>query len=108
MSVSVGDIFAEIPDQLPEEVFEVIANKGSVKIERIISLGHKSPENFWYDQKEDEFVILLSGEATIQFENDNDIKHLSPGKYLFIPAHKKHRIESTHPTKESIWLAVHF
>ncbi len=103
-----SNIFEEIPTSLPEEVQQVIANKGSVRIERIISMGHRSPENFWYDQKEDEFVLLLSGSATLQFEGQAEVKEMFPGDYMLIPAHVKHRVASTDSEEESVWLAVHF
>ncbi len=108
MNCKINNIFEEIPTSLPEEVQQVIANKGAVRIERIISFGHKSPEGFWYDQKEDEFVLLLSGSATLQFEGNSEIKELFPGDYMLLPAHTKHRVESTDTEEESVWLAVHF
>jgi cupin 2 domain-containing protein len=108
MSFETRNIFSEIPVSLPEEVVEVIANKGSVRIERIISMGHRSPDDFWYDQKEDEFVMLLSGSATLLFEKDAESKKVLPGDYLFIPAHTKHRVESTDSSEESVWIAIHF
>ncbi len=108
MTSEFGNIFSEIPIDLSEEVLEVIANKRSVRIERIISFGHSSPNNYWYDQKEDEFVILLSGSAQLLFENEAECKEFLPGDYMLIPAHTRHRVESTDPDEESVWLAIHF
>ncbi len=106
MTGELGNIFEEVPIDLSEEVLDVIANKGTTRIERIISNGHSSPENFWYDQKDDEFVILLSGSAIVRFEDKT--VDLTPGDYLLIPAHTRHRVESTNAEEESVWLAVHF
>ena len=30
-----------------------------------------SPEDFWYDQDKNEFVILVSGSAVLEFENES-------------------------------------
>ena len=39
------------------------------RIERIVSEGHVSPEGFWYDQDEPEWVALIRGTAELEFEN---------------------------------------
>lgn len=103
-----GNLFANLPRQLPEELIETLAESDPVKIERIVSRGHKSPEDFWYDQETDEFVVLLSGAARLQIEGEEAVRELKPGDFLVIPAHKKHRVEWTAPDEESVWLAVHF
>lgn len=96
----------DMPLDLKNEVIETISSCGNVTIERIISKNHSTPKNKWYDQETDEFVILLSGSANLMFENDEAII-LEPGDYIFIPAHKKHRVSKTDPDLESVWLAVH-
>ena len=79
----------------------------SVRIERIISRGHTSPETGWYDQDKAEWVIVLTGEASIAFENDSVVE-LKPGDYINIAPHKKHKVISTSSDPETIWLAVHY
>jgi len=101
------NIFENIPDNLPEEIIEDILKTDNLEIKRIISKGHASPSGFWYDQKENEWVILLKGKACLVFEGEKKII-LKSGDYIFIPAHKKHRVEWTDPDKETVWLAVHF
>lgn len=103
----VDNIFTDIPKQMPEELFQTLLSKGQVKIERIISKGQSSPTNQWYDQIQDEWIILLEGQAKLQFESDLSIIFLKPGDYLLIPAHTKHRVHWTAPTIESIWLTIH-
>jgi cupin 2 domain-containing protein len=105
--VQVNNIFKNIPTNLADESFEDIISKDGLKIEKIISYGHITEEFQWYDQDHDEWVILLKGEATLSFENENAIE-LSLGEYINIPAHKKHRVSWTLPNKETIWLAVHY
>jgi cupin 2 domain-containing protein len=101
------NIFKEIPELLNEELFQNIISKDSLKIQRIISKGHKSPESGWYDQESDEWVIVLQGEAVLSFENQEDVR-LKAGDYLNIPAHKKHKVSWTKPDVETIWLAVFY
>ena len=102
-----ANIFDFVPKQLNEELFEELVSKDGLKIERIVSKGHITPESEWYDQESDEWVILLQGEAVISFLDGDDIR-LKAGDYLNIPAHKKHRVSWTKPNQESIWLAVHY
>ena len=68
-----GNLFKKIPSDLSEEVFETLAQSRNVKIERIVSNGHKSPETGWYDQELDEWVTVLKGFATISFENGSAV-----------------------------------
>lgn len=107
MSISIKNIFKGIKKDLPEELFETISETDEVKIERIVSRGHSSPEDFWYDQDKNEFVVLLKGEAKLLFEDNKEVT-LKPGDYLTIPAHVKHRIEWTSPDEDTIWLAVFY
>ena len=99
-------LFDEIPDKVSEELFSVLAESAGMKIERIVSDGHASPEGFWYDQEENEWVLLISGSAVLTVENQQ-VK-LYPGDHLLIPAHQRHRVESTSPTEKTIWLAVFY
>jgi cupin 2 domain-containing protein len=101
-------IFADIPTTLPDELVEVLAATSTVRIERIVSLGHASPEGFWYDQEADEWVLLLRGGARLRFEGDDHSVAMKPGDCLQIPAHRRHRVEWTDPGEPTIWLAVHY
>lgn len=102
-----SNIFASIPTENKEEIFEEILSKDGVKIERIISDGHVTPDGKWYEQKDDEWVMLVQGEAILEFENSKEVK-LFAGDYINIPALKKHRVSWTKPNFKTIWLAVHY
>ena len=102
-----SNLYDQIPSTLPEEVFQVLAQSENVKIERIVSLGHRSPATGWYDQAENEWVAVLQGEATIEMYDGNE-KRLKPGDFILLSAHQKHRVTWTHPDKPTLWLAVHF
>lgn len=101
------NIFANIPVEIPEEIFENIISTPGVTIERIISKGHASPQEFWYDQEKNEWVILLKGKARLKFFDEKSVE-LKPGDSINLPAHCKHRVEWTDPNEETIWLAVHY
>jgi cupin 2 domain-containing protein len=100
------NLFSSLPDDLPEELSTVLSEGNNVKIERIVSEGHASPEGFWYDQEQNEWVLLVSGSAVLTV-GDEQIE-LSPGDHLLIPAHQRHRVESTSATEKTIWIAVFF
>jgi len=102
-----ANIFADIPEQLTEELFECLIKKNNIIVERIVSNGHVTPAGQWYDQKSDEWVILLQGQATLLFEKNQQLINLIPGDYLLIPAHTRHRVEWTLPDFNTLWLAVH-
>ncbi|MGI5892462.1 MAG: cupin domain-containing protein, partial [Bacillota bacterium] len=74
-------------------------------IERIISCGQISPPGFWYDQDEDEWVLLVQGSARLSLSDGSNIC-LRAGQHILIPAHQKHRIEYTSSEPPCIWICV--
>ncbi len=104
------NLFSNIPVNLPEELFSVLAESEHVKVERIVSDGHASPEGFWYDQAQNEWVLLVSGSAVLSVEMESGIERieLKPGDYLLITARQRHRVESTSATEKTIWLAIFY
>lgn len=95
------------PAPQPEERFETLCARPGVRIERIVSTGQCSPPGFWYDQPGDEWVALLSGSAALRFEDEATVRELRPGDWVFIEAHRRHRVERTDAATPSVWLAVH-
>lgn len=87
-----------------EELVTVLHEDGRVRIERIVSTGQRSPAGFWYDQRDDEFVTLLAGQAVLRFEDGTQA--LAAGDTCLIPAGRKHRVESTSADPACIWLCV--
>ena len=102
------NIFPGIPDNLPDELIELILENQDVKIERIVSRGHTSPHDFWYDQDKNEFVFLVCGEARLRIEKKEKLVHIKAGDYMFIHAHERHRVEWTAPDTETVWLTVYY
>lgn len=102
-----ANLFAAIPEGLPEERFDEVVSGRGVTVERIVSRGHTSPDTGWYDQPRHEWVLVLKGQGVVAFENGESVT-LAPGDHLTIPAHRRHRVAWTAPDEETIWLAVHF
>lgn len=100
------NILTHLPQNLSEELTTVLQQGHGVRIERIISTGHKSPEGFWYDQPDHEWVMVLTGAARLRLE-DRFIE-MQPGESINIPAHTRHRVDWTTPDEPTVWLAVFY
>lgn len=105
--MTVENLFALIPPTLASEAFEDIVNTDSIRIERILSKGHTSPETGWYDQEGHEWVLVLQGSARVAFDDGREV-FLGRGDYINIPAHEKHRVSWTDPDQVTVWLAVFY
>jgi cupin 2 domain-containing protein len=101
-----NNLLKNLPVDVAEEVAETILSSDSVRIERIVSNGQSSPEGFWYDQDEHEWVLILRGRAGLRFEEEADARELQCGDCLQIPARARHRVEWT--DSETIWLCVFY
>jgi len=106
-----ANIFMDIPaDSAAKsgaEIFQNLAAGRHVRIERIISRGHSSKPDYWYEQIESEWVMLLQGAATLSFEDGEQVD-LVAGDYVDIAAGRKHRVAWTDPDAVTIWLAVYY
>jgi cupin 2 domain-containing protein len=101
------NLFSNIPAELPQELVEVLLDTANVRIERIVSYGQSSPDDFWYDEPSDEWVAVLKGAARLRFEGHNSVE-MRTGDCVNVPAHQKHRVEWTSPNEPTIWLAIHY
>jgi cupin 2 domain-containing protein len=107
MSILAGNLFTDVPAELAAEETTPLLAAPNVRIERIVSRGHASPPDFWYDQTEAEWVLVLAGSAAVLFEGEGEPRLLKHGDYLHIPAHARHRVVWTDLNEPTIWLAVH-
>lgn len=101
---TVRNLFADRPPAGPDEHFDTLLNHPQARIERILSHRHASPPDFWYEQPGDEWVLLVHGSATLEFDNGQRTE-LRPGDWLTLPAGCRHRVAATGP--DTVWLAVH-
>ena len=102
--INVGNVFTGIAAPAGAEDVSTLFDNRQTRIERIVSRGHVSPPGFWYDQDADEWVMLVRGSATLEFDNGSVVE-LRAGDYLTIPSHVRHRVART--DAETVWLAVH-
>ena len=106
--LNAGNLFASLPEGvMDDEIFDHLFTTPGARIERIISTGQITPEDEWYDQDDDEWVVLLAGAARLQIEGEASERELSAGDWILLPAHCRHRVTWTQRQPPTIWLAVH-
>lgn len=105
--VHIGNLRHAIPHVLPDELFTTLVSGPGVRVERIVSRGHSSDPGFWYDQEEDELVLIVAGRARLEIlgQGELDLRALD---FVLIPARVKHRVSWTDPQNDTIWLAVFY
>ncbi|MBI1817434.1 MAG: phosphoribosylaminoimidazole carboxylase [Deltaproteobacteria bacterium] len=103
-----SNLFAAIPPVLTQELIEPLLETASFRLERIVSAGQVTPAGEWYDQERCEWVVLLSGGATLRFEDEAEPVSLRPGDHVLMAAHRRHRVEWTDPAQKTVWLALHY
>lgn len=104
--MSISNLFKDLDSRDGQERFDELLRNQGVRIERIVSHGHASEPGFWYDQNWDEWVLVLSGQAELEYEDR--VVRLLPGEYAMIPAGHRHRVKSTSADPPTVWLAVHW
>ena len=104
MSTAARNIFTGAAAPTGLERCLTLFESAGARVERIVSNVHRSPAGFWYDQPEDEWVIVVRGQATLKFAGGESVA-LRAGDHVTIASHVKHRIMET--SSKTIWLAVH-
>jgi cupin 2 domain-containing protein len=101
------NLLKNIPKNLPDELFDTLVKTDAIHIERIISKGHTSPKEGWYDQDQNEWVLVLKGTARLALEDGSEVD-MGPGDSLEIPAHVKHKVVWTDPEEVTVWVGVRY
>lgn len=101
------NLFEGIPAALADEWSQRLAGSERARVERIVSRGHASPPDFWYDQPESEWVMVVKGSARLRFA-DGSVVEMHAGDHLTIAPHARHRVDWTTPGQETVWVAVFF
>jgi cupin 2 domain-containing protein len=96
-----GNLFTDAAPPLEGERFETLLSHKNLVVERIVSSALIASQE--YVQAQDEWVLLVQGEAVLQVAGESI--SLRPGDHLFLPAGVPHRVERTSPG--AMWLAVH-
>ena len=89
-----------------DEKILVLHETPDIRIEKIISTGQTSEQDFWYDQDEAEWVSVLQGEAVLRLE-DRQVT-LGQGDTILIPPHCRHQVAYTSQEPPCIWLCVFY
>lgn len=99
--MSVRNLFAGAQPPTTGERFDTLVQQGNVVIERIVSGSEVRPVQ--YVQAQDEWVVLLTGEAQLDVAGQSI--SLKAGDHLFLPAQTPHTVTKVSPG--ATWLAVH-
>jgi hypothetical protein len=102
-----ANIFRSAPAAPDTEQFTTLLEQQEVKLERIVSLGQRTPDGEWLQQEAGEWVLVLAGRAQLSFEGQARPLDLAAGDYLYIPPLARHRVERTDNRNKTVWLAVH-
>ncbi len=103
-----ASLFDSPPSGGESEELTTLVTAGASRLVRIVSTGQATPEGEWYDQDDNEWVVVLRGRAGLRIAGEDDVRVLSAGDYLDIPAHVRHRVEWTDADEPTVWLALHY
>lgn len=107
--VKAGSLREGLPDEpQAEELVDFLVESRGLRVERIVSTGQANLEGDWYDQRWDEFVVLVAGSARLRIEGEDEDRALEAGDWLLLPAHCRHRVTWTQSAPPTVWLAIHF
>ena len=106
-STDIRNLLRDLPAAGPDEHFEALLERPGLRVERIVSHGHITPPGEWYDQANDEWVVVLRGEAGLRLADEPRTRRLGPGDWLRLPAGCRHRVEWTTADGPTVWLALH-
>jgi len=105
--MQLSNLLANLPGALAGEQFDALFAGQQFRLERIVSTGQTTPPGQWYDQDEEEWVLLLAGEAELEFADNRRIR-LVAGDHVQIPAHCPHRVSYTSQAEPTVWLALFY
>ena len=109
IELKAGNLFADLPGAtVDEEEVMTLLDAAGMQLLRIVTPGQATPDGGWYDQNEDEWVVLLQGRAGLIIEGETVARQLEPGDWVLLPAHFRHRVQWTDPNGPTVWLALHY
>lgn len=96
-----GNLYFDASVPSVGERFDTLLSHRNLVIERILSSARTSPGE--YVQTQDEWVVLLKGEAVLEVAGRRI--ELRSGDYLFLPSGTPHTVTSV--SEGALWLAIH-
>lgn len=108
MEAKTGSLASSLPSQpTAEEKVDTLYERPGLRIERIVSTGQATPDGEWYDQDNDEWVLVVKGRARVRIDGEAQDRELGEGDFVFLPAHCRHRVAWTQREPPTVWLAIH-
>lgn len=98
--ISLHNLYTLKEPETDSERFTPLFENSVCRIEAIRS--HLTKPGEWYDQEEDEWVILIEGEAVLEVEGAEHTLH--KGDCFHLPKHTRHRVLST--SENALWIGV--
>ncbi len=99
---------SDLPQRpLADEIVDILLERRGLRVERIVSTGHVTPDGQWYDQETDEWVLVVEGAARLRIEGEETDRELNEGDWILLPARCRHRVTWTRAAPPTIWLAIH-
>ena len=99
--MTIANIYADAEAPVTGERFDVLLEHRNLTVERIVSSDNLTAQS--YEQTQDEWVVLLRGEAQLEVAGRRVV--LTAGDHLFLPAGTAHTVQSA--SDGALWLAVH-
>jgi cupin 2 domain-containing protein len=96
-----GNLYEDALPPATGERFDTLLSHRGLVIERIVSTSKIELQE--YVQEQDEWVVLLTGEAMLEVAGRK--VPLRAGDYLFLPALTPHTVQRV--SDGALWLAVH-
>ncbi len=106
--IETANLFDPLPSGGAGEDVTTLLEAAGARLVRIVSTGQATPDGQWYDQDDNEWVVVLRGAAGLGIEGEDEVLVLSEGDYVDIPAHLRHRVEWTDAGGPTVWLALHY
>lgn len=98
---TIANLYADAVPPPGAERFDTLLAHRNLVVERIVSSARAVPGE--YVQAQDEWVVLLHGEAVLEVAAR--VLTLSSGDHLFLPAGTPHTVRQV--SEGAMWLAVH-
>ena len=99
--MKLGNVFQDCSPPAAGERIDVLLTHRNLVVERIVSSAKIVPNE--YVQSQDEWVVLVRGEAEIEVAGKTVA--LKSGDHLFLPSGTVHIVKSA--SRGALWLAVH-
>lgn len=100
-NLQTGNLYRDAALPAQGERFDTLLSHRGLVVERILSTARIASQE--YVQEQDEWVVLLQGEAVLEVAGQ--LLPLKAGDYLFLPARTPHTVREV--SEGAMWLALH-